>query len=136
MRFVNEYVPENDVKKYGLEEINKSNFKTDVIYEWTIDRERDIYLRWIKAGREEFCDIHDFSFYWKGTMILVRLKYSGDSVRGGNGWSSWELLQINMPKELNAIRNEILDDLKLALGEYKTFGIGSTVSEHTVTFKF
>lgn len=83
MAFVNEYVSAEDVKKYGLEEINRQYRKSNVQPDWTIDR--DIYLRWIHSGREEFADQHDFTLYWKGTLIFLRLKRKEGYVvaRGG-----------------------------------------------------
>lgn len=137
MAFVNEYVPEEDVKKYGLEIINRQYQKTDIRYRWTIDRKRDVYLRWLKGGREEFCDQQDFTLYWKGALIFVRLRViDAGGERGGKGWTRWALLFLGCPEELQAKKSEIIADLKEALTAYKGSGVSSTFTEYTATFEF
>jgi hypothetical protein len=136
MAYVNEFVPEEDVRKYGLEEINARFRKVDVRYSWTIDREKDIYLRLIDSGREEFCDEYRFNLYWKGSLLLVKLRVKGAGVRGGAGWSRWSLLKLDLPETLESQRDEILSDLKLALSAFKDFGIRSSTTEHTASFDF
>jgi hypothetical protein len=137
MAFVNEYVPEEDVKKYGLERINLQYRKTDIRYRWTIDRKRDVYLRWLGGGREEFCDQQDFTLYWKGTLIFVRLRViDAGGERGGEGWTRWALQFLNCPEELQAKRSEIIADLKEALTAYKGSGVSSTFTKYTATFEF
>jgi hypothetical protein len=43
MAFVNEYVSEEEAKKYDLDGINRQFMKApDIRYDWTIDRERGI----------------------------------------------------------------------------------------------
>ena len=67
MAFVNEYIPASDIAKYNITYINrKLHFSGDC---WTIDRERDIYLRRIRNGREDEAKRMEFSFYWKGTLL-------------------------------------------------------------------
>ncbi|WP_200958258.1 hypothetical protein [Massilia sp. Root335] len=55
MAFINEFIPEADIKKYGIEEINKKYIVGGTKSgQWTIDRDRDIYLRCVARGREEY----------------------------------------------------------------------------------
>lgn len=137
MAFVNEYVPEEDIKKYGLDEINQCYGKSsDVRPDWTVDRERDIYLRWIVTGEDEFRNQHDFTFYWKGTLIFVRLRVLNGRLLGTRGWVTWRLVMINLPEELEEKRTEILADLKEALVVYKDHGIYSRMVEFTPAFEF
>jgi hypothetical protein len=136
MAFVNEYVPEEDIKKYGFEEINLCYGKSDVRPDWTVDRENDVYLRWIVTGENEFRNQHDFVFYWKGTLIFVRLRISDGRVLGTRAWAHWKLVTLNLPEELQEKKPDILTDLKAALTVYKDFGIYSTLTEHTATFEF
>jgi len=136
MGFVNEFVPEEDIVKYGLKEIDKRYMKGHYKPDWTINREKDVYLRWMHAGREEYSNVHDFTFYWKGTLLDVVLSHRGSSVRGGAGETIWTLESFRIPQELSQHRLEIIDDLKEALVTYKTFGIRSSVTEHTAKFEF
>lgn len=43
---------------------------------------------------------------------------------------------MNLPKELEEKKPEIIADLKAALTVFKDFGIYSTLIEHTATFEF
>ena len=136
MTFVNEYVSEEDFKKYGFEEIDRCYGKSNARPDWTIDRENDVYLRWIVSGEDEFKNQHDFIFYWKETLIFVRLRISNGKVLGSRGWANWRLVIMNLPEELQEKKPEIIADLKAALTVYKDFGVYSTLIEHTATFEF
>ena len=136
MAFVNEFVPEDDVKKYGLEEIDQQYLRSCFHPEWTFDRERDIYLREVQSGREEFANKHGFTLYWKGALMFVQLTRKGGGVRGGEGWAEWTLLGIHIPDALQAKKAEIIADLKAALSAYKDFGMYSATTIHTATFTF
>lgn len=136
MAFVNEHVPEGDIKKYGLEEINQCYGKSNDRPDWTMDRERDIYLRWIVTGEDEFRGQHDFTFYWKGTLIFVRLRIVNGRLMGTRGWTTWRLVMMNLPGELEEKKPEILADLKEALTVYKDYGVYSYLVEHSATFEF
>lgn len=136
MAFVNEFVPEEDAKKYGLEEIDRHYRHSSFRPEWTVDRDRDIYLREVESGREETAHHHGFTLYWKGALMFVRLARRGGGVRGGDGWTEWTLLGIAIPDELQANRAEIIADLKAALTAYKDFGFRSATTTHTATFIF
>ena len=74
MGFVNEYVPEEDIKNYNLDE---TWLKYHPAYQsvpsylrhcWTIDREDNIYLMLMDIGREEISNRHTFVVYLKGEM--------------------------------------------------------------------
>ncbi len=136
MAFVNEFVPDEDIKKYGLEEINRCYGKSEVRLDWTVDRERDIYLRWVVTGADEFRNQHDFTFYWKGTLIFVRLKITNGRMMGKRGWMTWGLVMMNLPEELEEKRPEILADLKEALAAYKDYGVYSRLDELSAAFEF
>ena len=78
MTFVNEYIPANDIEKYNIAYINrKLNCSDDC---WTIDRERNIYLRRIRDGREDEAKRREFSVYWKGSLLEL------DVWRNGGGY--------------------------------------------------
>lgn len=136
MAFVNEYVSEENIKKYGLREINHQFLKGDFEYNWTVDQDREVYLRWLRSGREEFRHKQEFHLYWKGHLIHLGLERTGMAERGGKGESHWTLNSIELPHDLQNNRAEILSDLKEALSAYKTSGISSTVAEHFATFTF
>ena len=74
MPFVNEYISPEDAAKYHLAEIDANFHGGNISRQWTIDRERDIYLRNLSRGREEETRHESlWTFYWKGTPLTVRL---------------------------------------------------------------
>jgi hypothetical protein len=141
MAFINEFISEEDDKKYGISEINKKAHVANYKCDWTIDRERDIYLRWMRYDRE-MSGRNDFTFYWKGNLLDIALKRHGDGVRGGKGWTTWAIWQflgknyLQLPENLESYRKEIIADLKAALVAYKDFGIRSSIFDHTANFEF
>lgn len=136
MAFVNEFIPADDVKEYGIEEIDRRFLKTTYQPDWTVDRERNIYLRQVASGREEFASQKDYTFYWRGEMVVVRLDRTGGGVRGGEGWCHYEMLRLDMPEVLKDQCREVLDDLKEALIAYQDAGVYSATIKHTATFDF
>ena len=82
MTFINEYIPEEDLKKYNFEALNKRFRKagsTPASY-WVIDREADIWLRkfynaYDRTAPDDNCPgISAWDFYWKGTLITLELE--------------------------------------------------------------
>lgn len=136
MAFVNEYIPVDDIKKYGIEEINRRFLKSNYKPTWTVGRERNIYLRQVVSGREEFASQKDYTFYWEGVLIVVRLDEAGGGVRGGKGWCHYKLLKLDLPEDLRGRRQDIINDLKEALVAYKDAGVYSATTEHVATFEF
>lgn len=135
MTFINEYIPEADIKKYGLENIDKRFIVGGTnARDWTIDRERDIYLRNVANGREEFRNQSTWTLYWKGELIPVELHLlGGGGKRGEPGWSHWKLQQIHIPPHLKNKYDEILVDLKEALTAYKDGGTYSANTTYSIT---
>lgn len=141
MTFINEKVSEQDIEKYGLREINKQFVRGDISYYWTIDRDRNIYLRDMGGNWQE-PEQQRFSFFWKGHLLRIELDRSGGGSFGGKGSTTWKLREgsvrqnIWLPDDLEAQRDCITEDLKEALITFKDNGYFSTVAEHTVQFLF
>lgn len=136
MAFVNEFASEEDVEKYGLKQLCDKYLIYRSKYNWTIDKERDMYLMWIRSGREDYANEYDFLFYWNQTPIDVRLSVNGESIRDGKGWTHWSLLRLFIPENLEALRTAIIEDLKQALTAFRDWGAKSITAEHTATFDF
>jgi hypothetical protein len=136
MAFINEWVPAEDVEKYNLRERNKLYFKGDGGENWTVDKEREIYLRHMREGRGNECtDDTFFDFYWRGHMIYVNLGHEGGGVYKGPRWVIWTLKEFQLPDELKSKRVEVLEDLKAALTARRDFGILSKSTEYSADFK-
>lgn len=138
MAFVNEYISVDDIVKYDIENILR-RFSKRLIgrWSWTIDRERDVVLMWIRRGLEEESDHVEFVLWWRKQLIEVELI----TVEEGGSYSAksyirWGLGAIKLPSGLESQRSDILEVLKEALIEYMAFGIGVPVTDHTVSFDF
>ena len=136
MPFINEYIPTADIEKYGIKEIDQRFLKLTFQPDWTVDRELDVYLRKVGSGREEFANEATYTFFWKGSLIVVRLLEQGDGVRGGVGWSEYKLKDVELNSEQTKERQQILDALKDALKAYNGGGVYSTRTSTEVSFDF
>jgi hypothetical protein len=142
MTFINEFTSPEDVEKYGLKQIDKKfEFGTVSARDWTIDRDRDIYLRNVAVAGGSDIEVrnqHKWTFYWKGHELTLRLDLlEGSGERGEPGWSHWRLVWLNgsngLPESLKLHRREILADLKEALLAYKDGGAYSSNTDYSVT---
>lgn len=145
MAFVNERISAEDAAKFGIDEINKHFFfGPGDVYLWTIDREKNVYFRWMCSDRDEMTE-QEISFYWKGALFHIDFKVTGGGGKTADGWKGWThwswngMRRPNNPNDqaiLDQHRQEILADLKEALTAYKDIGIYSKMVEHTATFDF
>lgn len=141
MGYVNEFIPADDIKKYSIEEIDSKFVGGSRSRQWTIDRERNSYLRNVSRGGGSDPDLRNqttWTFFWQGELITLQLdllEASGDP--GEPGWSHWLLVRANgsngLPNHLRSQGIEFLDDLKQALTAYKDLGVYSSNTGYEVT---
>ena len=133
MAFINERIPEADVKKYGLEAIDEQHLVGRTSSRaWTIDRARDIYLRCVARGRDELSHISTWNFYWKGELIWFKregLAFKGE--RGGPCWLHFKVYDFKIPESVQNCREEIFQDLREAFLAYRGAGIYATCTEYS-----
>jgi hypothetical protein len=129
MAFINEYVSPEDFEKYGLKEINRKCYMGNDFNDWTIDKERDIYLRWIGQGPPPIDPFWHFHLYWHGALFKVFIGHGG-----ANHLRS--LVDMELPKELEPHKEEVIGDLKEALQAFGEFGLHSINENINVTFDF
>ena len=131
MTFVNEFISDADVDKYGLKAIDEKFIVGGTrSRQWTIDRERDIYLRNVARGGGNEPEIRNqtqWSFYWKGHMLYLRLDHMGSGTDAdGTGWTRWRMIWLNgsngLPHQLKPLQSKILADLEQALTAYRSAG--------------
>lgn len=134
MAFINEYIPVEDVEKYGLKEIDSKFLATGVkSRDWTIDRNRDIYLRLVASGRDEMSGVSTWTFYWKGALLWFQKKgiaHKGNP--GGPCWAHTKVSKFDIPSNLEARREEIFQDLREAFLAYRDGGVFSTSTEYSL----
>ena len=138
MAFVNEYIPAEDYDNYGLNNIDRINKGyARKSRSWTIDRERDVYLRHIatpaKAGYSIWC------FYWKGTLLYFhQTSPYGSSTLGEDGRryarSAIEILEF--PSILETNRQEIYNDMRDAFLTYGGGGVNSQSNNYINQIEF
>ena len=150
MTFVNERISPEDVEKYQIEKINRlvvGGVDDRTRPSWTIDRERNIYLRCLcnQIG-DEHCPtgLIAWNFFWKGYLFWLeteRLESRG--VRGGPGWFKKRVTKLGLmgDEQRNVGYSGILDfpgdidkqqlfqDLYDAQLAYKDAGIYSTTTD-------
>ncbi len=138
MAFVNEYIPEADIEKYGLKEIDDKFLATGVkSRDWTIDCERNIYLRHVASGRDEFSMISTWTFYWKGTLLWFQREALGVS-KGADGLrhANSRISKFTLPEHLEAQRHEIYRDLGDAFNTYGGGGVFSSSTDYVHDLDF
>jgi hypothetical protein len=135
MAFINEHIPPADLVKYDIERIDKSHVMGGTsARDWTIDRDRDIYIREVSIGREEFASRSTWTLYWRGTLIPVDIDVLSAFVdAAGDARSHKRVLRIDIPQHLSSHRREILDDLRDALVAYKDAGVFSKTNNYQLT---
>ena len=119
MAFVNEYISPGDAEKYGIEEIDRRFLKVNFQPDWTIDKDRDVYLRFVVSGLEEFAAQRDCVFYWKGALLMARLSQQTETMPSGERIRHYKLLQLELPQAVAAQRMEIISTLKEGLVTYQ-----------------
>lgn len=138
MGFVNENATEKVVEKYNLKEVlYKFGRGPAPIYNITINHEKDIYLSKLRSGREMEAGIWTFLFYWKGHAWDFDVGVVGE---GGafkaDSWLKYVNLNLRLPKELQAQKEDVINDIKEALIVYQEAGTLSRTTSMTITFAF
>jgi hypothetical protein len=136
MAFVNEYISPEDVVKYGIEEVDRRFLKVTFHPEWTIDKERDVYLRFVASGRDGFATQKYCTLYWRGVLLTVLLDQQIGTKPNGDQWRHYKLLELDMPRAVAAQRTEIVSTLKEGLIAYQGGGVDSGPTQSATTFEF
>lgn len=133
MAFVNEYISAEDFKKFDFENLNrrpKETSGTEPSDFWTINRMDDIWLRCFyvesdhTAEKGGFTGVSVWDYYWKGTLMLVKmLGLEAGGRLGEHCWGRKKLLTINIPSELEVSRKLIISDLESSFTAYKDGGV-------------
>ncbi|MFZ2450453.1 MAG: hypothetical protein WAW36_08040 [Methylovulum miyakonense] len=136
MSFVRE--PVSDAEKYGFEALSKM-FRTPMFHLkhcWTIDREQNIFLSWLRSGREEYFAEQDFLLWWDGVPIKVYITGSSTEDSPGKIVTTWESPGLDIPENFQHTREEVICVLKDALKVFKSAGYYGQQEDRTVVFKF
>lgn len=135
MTFINEHINQEDIEKYHISEIDKQFLKGHLNPHWTIDRERNIYLRHMHNEREEKSNRHTYYLYWNGSQIIATIDKYANQIDGDIHWH-YKLWRIEIPTQMEDRKPTIIADLKEALKAYKVRGIYSEGANFNVDFDF
>jgi hypothetical protein len=137
MVFVNDYISEADIEKYKIKKLDERFRKMEHRPHWTVDHERDIYLRYLHNEREEHSNRLTYYFYWKSNLLIVTVDLvdTGGS-EDAEQWVDYKMWRVEMPEALKSHKAEIIADLKEAFTALKYGGVHSTATKFTATFDF
>lgn len=138
MSFVNEHISQEDRQRYRINEIDKKLRGKAPARDWTIDRERDIYLRMLDPGilADGPTGRSAWHLYWHGEVIEIDLQImKTEGEPGGSRHGHKKLISIEIPESIEEKHEEIERDLREALIAYKDGGIFATATEYLLTLE-
>ncbi|PKO26661.1 MAG: hypothetical protein CVU36_23510 [Betaproteobacteria bacterium HGW-Betaproteobacteria-9] len=126
MSFVNEKISLEDRIKFNIDGINDTYHRRNL--DWTIDRDRSIYLREVAADREERQGYVTWNFCWNGElieMVMYTSDISEDPATPGVTWNieRYGILDQSKRKDFLAHEDEFFVILKEALMVYQLGGV-------------
>lgn len=148
MAFVNEYVSEDDIKKYDLDRVwldrnpvykIEGKLPSGFRHKWTVDRESDTYFMVVGGGGYDRGNITNCVLYRGGQLWDIQLAEPGDGSKSFKEQPYrivWALETI-YPRQSEAAYQEVINVLKEALTVYGYAGPRSQAPGTTlVEFKF
>lgn len=143
MAFANEKIPKADWEKYDIYKINgRWNGAGAPANDWTIDRDRDIWLRLFYEQQDHtmpdggYTGKMTWDFYWKGFLMSVETQCSNPREIEGKPFLDVTLLSINIPFECNQQRSDLIADLKEIYSAHNLYGIYSGKTKVKFNFDF
>lgn len=132
MGFVTELISKEDFEKYKISDV-RAKFVVGATRSsaWAIDRERDMFLLKVTAGREERADESGWVFYWDKSHIFVLLgksSVSQDQDQDKQTESRARIIRMSILgsavlQGMEDKKAQLVGDLEEALSEYRWAGI-------------
>ena len=94
---------------------------------WTIDKNRDIYIRKISWMGPSPGYLR-FHMHWKGRLFFVYIAPGNNNLRS--------LVGMDLPKDLESFKSEIIADLKEALQVYQGGGVWDQKRDSELEIQF
>ena len=151
MAFINEYISEENIEKYQINELMNSyqgeGQFPDKYYKhrWTIDKKRESWFMWVDMPHEpldhtRFTGERIFILNYQSTNIEIVLRKvfeESSEIKTDNPfYVIWKLDRIKKPIELQDIEDkEILKILKEILNVYGTRGIKTSIPQENIIVK-
>ena len=139
MAFINEYISEEDIEKYQINELMNSyqgegQFPDEFYpHRWTIDKERESWFMWVDTPTDPLDYTRStgeriFILHYKGENIEIVLRKdfneSSSKLTDNPFYVTWKLDRINKPETLKDVSDEeIIEVLREALNAYGADGM-------------
>lgn len=137
MAFVLEKISPSDYEKYQLKDINPFTHRKVSSDQWLIDRERNIYLRELSGRRRDNPYNIEFHLFWRDALLAISFDCRVENITPRDVKVKWAFGGGDaLPVHLRPYLNELYDDLKEALTQFKTSGTSSPFDSYIVEFAF
>ena len=139
MAFVNEYIPEADYDKYDLRRIcgehNEAHPGSMYSRDWTIDRERDVFLIQTWTHREAV--FNGWAFYWRGEWVFFEMRPVESKYDRANNacWFRFLVKGLAIREQCDISREELVNDLQAAISA-SPGGVTYSYSSRSATIEF
>jgi hypothetical protein len=135
MAFVNEYISKEDFAKYDLATINlKRGVAADASDDWTIDKQKNIYIRCIQMGHPETPSESRWTLFYEGKLFDFGLLHiSTEGVPGGVRKGHDALRNLSIPTGWESRRKELIVVIHEALTAWKDGGMFATATDYSLT---
>lgn len=139
MAFVNERLSDSSYTELGFQSLDRSVAPLFIsgshvkARDWTVDRERDLYLRAFSNQGKEFDDSlwPGWTFSWKGNLLwFSRRVVESGGTRNAPQWARSYIRHLQIPSHLAEHRTEILSDIVEAFQVYAGGGVFSTATNY------
>jgi len=117
MPFVNELISEEEKNNFDFSVIDVSYQIRPKLYKWTIDRERNSFLIWVRQDREP-PHHHTYVFVWKGLRFEPLIRYTSEKTANGKLIQTCRIDNVCLPQNFlvpSKDNDEMLDALEEAL---------------------
>ncbi len=147
MVFINEYISEEDRRKYKIDELflerNPQHKKVPEYWElhWCRDKNRDLYLMSAGLTNQAVCEdvVEYFNFYVNGELFKYTLRHGpGCSINFSEDpyVVSWELVNVQKPSNTVLSIKDVTSLFKEALIAYGCDGRNEWIKNMEVKFSF
>ena len=134
MGFVNAHASAEDIEKYGLDLLDKRFFLHAVdARQWTVDRERGLYLRIATMGGDAGRRESKWTFLWRKELLF--LVFEADHIGAETGPTRYVLRQLDLADALQRYREDIIDAIEEALRVYRHGGTYAGIASFSLALE-
>lgn len=141
MSFVNEYIPAADYDKFDLRRVcGEHNLASQRGHmysrDWTVDRERDVFL--IQVWSHHEAEFNGWALFWRRTWIFFEVKVAEvrEDKQRSACWCRYEVKGFTVPTSLLDFEKDVRFDLERAFSAHAGGGVFATVQHRSATVDF